>query len=180
MIVGDTVVFEPTDMSIYSSYGAVSESFTTSFVVMPNEGVSLDILNLLERGDYTVVANDGGADEVQFSIQSRLLISSLDDPNGNFDFLSSGLSFAADEATEEAPWQFDETFNTEAFSDGFLLTVQNTLEIFTELCDFHALLNKSYVAIEFSEEDVAPVPLPAGAWLFFSALAGLAVARKRQ
>lgn len=179
IILGDTVVFTPTDMSIESGYGPVAESWTTSFVVNPKEGVSLDLLNLAERGDYSVVARDGDSDEVQFSVESRLFISSLDDPNNEFDFLSSGVSFAADEEANLELWQLDDTFNTAAFSDGFLLTVQNTLEIFTELCDFHAFIQKKYVGIQFSSvSDPSPVPLPGGLLLLSSACAGLIVVRK--
>ena len=128
-----------------------------------------------------MVANDGSTSEVEFSVESRLFISSLDDPNQEFDFLSSGLTFAADEEANLELWQFDETFSTEGFSDGFLLTVQNTLEIFTELCDFHAFLQKKYVGIEFSAvDDPSPVPLPGGLLLLSSACAGLVLVRKNK
>lgn len=195
-ILGDTVVFTPGEFLLDSNQsffvptqGSVGTS-TVSFVVNPKGDFDIASLGLTERGDYSVDNTaasfnrppdfpglgipDPDPVETDFSVSTRLFVSSLTKPNDDFAFFEAGTEFSDAGPTNLALWQFSQSFNVSDFSTGFLLTVQNTLNIENVFAG-SAFIQKKYVGIELSGTEV---PVPASFILFGSALGLMVVARK--
>lgn len=177
-IINNTIVFTPNDMVVERG---LPESWTTSVIVTPHEGVELANLQITEQGDYARLISTTGVDS--YLINTNLYLRDLQNPNSTLTTHTATESFGESNLAFFENWTLNDAFDIADYSDGFLLTIQNTLWAFTPgavFSDAEILLYKKYVGIDLGRGLVTnPIPVPAASWLFLSAIGGLMVVRRK-
>ena len=181
LILGNTIVFTPSEM--YTNFDTLSEevnSWTTSILVNPRNNFLPTTLTLGEHGDYSFESFSSSFPLPQgalaeFWVDARLFVSSSSNPIGNLEFLKSSYAFSETEQTNLGLWSFEETFSIADYSDGFLLTIQNTLDF--ENNEGEAFIQKKFVGVELVS--TVETPVPGALWLMGSALISLGAYRRK-
>jgi len=173
-IVGDTVVFEPTTFEAESIDGTGAGLTDATFYfdrVYANNGNAISSIEVNEFGDYSII--NGGDVQVDLYLQAT-----TNPGGGNFSWAADTDSFSA-----SGPGSSNWGLLTASLDDGdfngpqteMSVSIQNTLTAIT-----YADGEVAWIEKKLAFTALAPVPLPAAAWLFGSALVGLlAVSRRR-
>jgi len=179
-IAGDTIYVTPTDFLAQSlnTQGAVQTVGTGTIQIAAKDGYSLDTVNFLEYGDYKMTADS----TVDVSPWLKLF-----DANGfgGYSETISNVPVTGDLTLADGlnhDWSAEASFDltTTAWDEiNYVgLTLQNTLDAYSNIDGGTALIQKKGVGSIVVSTTV--VPVPAAVWLFASGLIGLfGVARRK-
>ena len=174
LIQGDTVLFIPPNFRAESANGAGQISAAANFIfdnVYTTNGMDLDTITVTEDGDYNIDNGDGVSATLRLTIVN------------NDDFLAGGrndlVSFSASGDQGPANWDLEASLDPvdeygSPVSD-LRVTIQNTLTADTDAQGELAWIQKKLSFVATTE-----VPVPAAAWLFGSALVGLAGIKRKK
>jgi len=178
-LIGDDMRFLPLDFKAQSTDGVGIHSGTNTdndadtFVfdrIYSVSGAEIASITVAENGDYDI-DNDGsiGADLL-------MLIANNSDAT-ECDCVLDDFSVSGDSSL--SLWSLDTAFSPSAsftsIANDVALTIQNGLTAFTDASGEDAWIQKKYTLVS-----VTLVPVPAAAWLFGSALLGLAGLRAKR
>lgn len=148
---GNTLSFSPKDMSVehtgkYPSryhnrqkrgfdynhiFGYIDavNTWSTHIGIVPKEGFDIDMLTLTESGSYSYEQNvDDG--KGNFSVTTRLIVRDMDSKRKyDYDFFKFNESFTKTDTVESGDWSLSEFVDLADFTDGFWLTLKNTLRV---------------------------------------------------
>lgn len=175
-IIGDTVRFFPLNFRAQSDDGAGYDEAAQNFVfdrVYSVDGTDIMDITVTEFGDYEIT-NDGVVS------QDVLLTAASNNTDNPLDFTSSSASFdASGDSVGLQTWQvstsIDPSLDFTGPATDIAISLQNTLTATTDAQGEVAWIQKKLTFVATTE-----VPVPAAAWLFGSALIGLAGIKRRK
>ncbi|NNF16622.1 MAG: hypothetical protein HKN70_07725 [Gammaproteobacteria bacterium] len=177
VLVNNTIFFVPDDFTAESANGAgqafISETLNLQLDAT-TQGFTFDSFFLYEEGDYIV---DGVGTEVSASGEMRVrdAFFPFNSALSEFDFFASG-----DGGTGTQQWSgstsIDGSSGWAPGTTSVLLTLQNVLTADSMSSGELAFIQKKFEGVQIS---VNEVPLPAGVWLFSSALLGFIGLRRQ-
>jgi len=174
-IIGDDVRFLPPSFRAESIDGAGTDLVTANFVfsrVYSTNGGQIQQLKVVEFGDYEITNGD--------AVSADLLLTAASNTNV-FDFTSDSAEFdAAGDSSGKQTWMMMSLIDpSQAFigaSDDMAISIQNTLTATTNAFGETAWIQKK---LTFAAS-TSVIPVPAAAWLFGSAIIGLAGIKRRK
>lgn len=179
-IIGDGVRFLPPAFRAESTDGTASALTTANFVfsnVYSNNGADIMSISVVEFGDYEITNGD--------SVEADLLLTVFNNDNIS-EFASDSASFDASGGSAGLQtWDMSvivDPSQDAIFTNTVSVSIQNTLKAYTDAFGETAWIQKKLSFIASEDTGVLPpVPVPAAAWLFGSALLGLlGVARRKR
>jgi len=174
-IIGDDVRFLPPNFRAESIDGAGTDLVTANFVfsrVYSTNGGQIQQLKVVEFGDYEITNGD--------AVSADLLLTAASN-NNVFDFTSDSAAFdAAGDSSGKQTWMMMSVINPSlAFigpSSDMAISIQNTLTATTNAFGETAWIQKKLTLAA----STSVIPVPAAAWLFGSAIIGLAGIKRRK
>ena len=160
----NTILYYPDTMTARGATNPINSS-ATSIIFSPIDYLSprLEAFRLFLDGDHSLGLFDDG------SLTTTIFIRDLDAPLSTPPEILTYVTNFSDPADFEY-WSAYNEIDVTPYSGSFSVTIQNTLAVDS---------NSPNSFIQIKHMAVSPIPVPATAWLFFSACAGLVVARKR-
>lgn len=183
-VVGDSLMFSPTDFSVESlnGEGYATNAAALNIIIESKSGQQITSIQLMEQGNYRL---DGGGTSV--GLEGRLQVASLTQLDGFFPFVAStefSGSVSDGDSGKLTPWDVSASLSL-ADAQGWGsdtsvdVLIQNLLGAVTDGEQSQAFAHKTFMALGVELGDGTEIPLPAAGWLFGVALAGL-VARSRR
>lgn len=190
-VIGNSIFFNPVNFIAQSQNddGAVTVTDSVVVNIQVKEGSSflIDSFALFESGDYRLIGGSTSADVDAFlqvtSLTHTCMMGGMPIPVAcNMDTTANAGALSVQSGNLE-PWSLSaglDLDNMPMWGDDFNVNVliQNTVEATSLDVGDSALVQKKFGAIGVAV--MAEVPVPAAAWLFGSALAGLAASRRRR
>lgn len=183
VVVGDALMFSPTEFTVESLNGVGYESYVAALnvTVEAKAGSTIAGIQLMEQGNYKL-----NGDGSEASLEGALQVSSLTQLDGFFPFTNSTVygGSVSDGDGDLTPWDVSASLSLSDAagweSDTAVnVLVQNLLGGLTSADESQAFASKTFLGLGVELGEGTEIPLPAAGWLFGVALAGL-VARSRR
>ncbi len=174
-IIGDDVRFLPTVFRAESLDGSGAGLLTANFVfsdVFTQSGADIDRLEVVEFGDYEIIQDGAVSADLLLTASSNRLVYDYTSDSDSFD--ASGASLGLQTWTLSAA--IDPATQFVGAADNLAVSLQNTLWATSNEQGDISWIQKKLV---FTATDSSQVPVPGAAWLFASALIGMASIGRR-
>ena len=180
-LLGDSMRFIPPNFRAESlnTTGTVTVSANWVFDnVYSTSGAEIGSVFVSEAGDYGISGDSGGAPD---TVGVNLVTLVADNASVESVFDTKNFSASGNTASPAQTWALvSGTINPAtaftAIANNVAISIQNTLSATSDEAGGDAWIQKKFVV---QVGTVAPVPVPAAAWLFGSALGLMGVARRR-